>query len=558
MKSSIKGSILLLEYLLFIFSAIFLFFLLISSGYGVNLPGFWDQIYSYLPFLMASICIIRTLLHIRRGVLWIVGAFIQLFILILVDHPNFVGIFFVFCAAIFLYRRFSGSPIIKYLSIKFALNPSLGILLSFLVVIILGTLLLSLPAASSNGVSVGFLNALFTATSAVCVTGLIVVNTPVAFSLFGKIVIMILFQVGGLGIMTMSTFLISFLKQSLSGVHVYTMQEQFTKSGEREIKQMLTNIFMFTAIVELLGFIFLYLRFISDMSYQDAILFAAFHAISAFCNAGFSLFEDSLMGYRSDVTINIVICTLIVLGGLGFIVLRDLAQFFLSDKRNKRHLKLNTKLVLTTTATLIISGTLAILFFDFNKALSGMDPLTRLLAALFQSITARTAGFNTLNIAKMSRASIVVLMALMVVGGSSGSTAGGIKTNTLAVLVLTIRSFISRKKYVSGFNREISSETISRAISVAVLSIVVIMSGFLILLHTQKGSFEEILFETISAFGTVGLSMGLTDHLNSIGKIVVILLMFTGRIGPLTVAVSLRGGKLKKGFRQPEEEVQVG
>ncbi len=437
---------------------------------------------------------------------------------------------------------------------KARLNPAQIVALSFLVAITMGSILLTLPISTTNGQRAPFIDALFTATSATCVTGLKVVDTGSYFSLFGQLVILVLIQFGGLGIMTMATLFGLMLGRHISLREKMVVQEALKHSTLGGIKVLLRYVIILTLSIEGLGAIFLYLRWrgagIAHPGYC-----AIFHAISAFCNAGFSLFKDNLVGYRSDPVINITIILLIVLGGLGFIVLTNLRRY---RPGRKETLSLHTKVVLSMTFFLIVFSIPLIFLLERNNTLSNLPLGGKILGATFQAITPRTAGFNTLDIGSMKEASLFFLMLLMFIGASPGSTGGGVKTSTFGVFLVTIWTFFRGKGEITIFKRTISHKVTREVLTVvAFASGLVILATFLLLL-TEGKEFIKVLFEVFSAFGTVGLSTGITDTLSNLGRIIITITMFVGRIGPLTIAVAMGQKEYAPLYKYPEERVMIG
>ncbi|RMI01052.1 MAG: hypothetical protein D6681_11010 [Calditrichaeota bacterium] len=433
---------------------------------------------------------------------------------------------------------------------------------SFAGIILLGTLLLMLPL-STTGPRLSFVDALFTATSATCVTGLIVVDTATAFTPFGQTVILILIQLGGLGIMTFSTFFLYLLGYRLSLGTREVLQETFTHRPTRHFWPLMKTVFLATISVEGIGALLLWLRFAADMPVGKALYMGIFHSVSAFCNAGFALFSDSFMGYQGDPFINLILMGLIVLGGLGFVVIFDVIRHL---RNPRRPISLHSRLVLWTSGSLIIGGALLIFILEFNNALKGLPWPTRLWGALFQSVTTRTAGFNTLDISSMTNATLFLMILLMIVGASPGSCGGGIKTTTFAVLLSLIRARFQNREEVDIFHRRMPTRVVSKAISISFFSLVLINLGTILLLITElaqishqhsRGMFLELLFEVSSAFATVGLSTGVTGKLSATGRLIITALMYIGRLGPLTVALAV-GSKEQVHYKQAEEEVQVG
>lgn len=441
-----------------------------------------------------------------------------------------------------------------------ALKPAQVIVFSFLSVIAIGTVLLMLPMSTVNGNSAGFVNSLFTSTSAVCVTGLVVVDTGTYWSVFGKTVILLLIQVGGLGLMTLTTTVAILLGKKIGLRNRILMQEAFNQFSIAGVIRLTKYVFISTMVFESLGALLLSFRFIPQMGIKNGIYYAIFHSVSAFCNAGFDIMGNgaSLTGYVGDPLVNFVIIGLIITGGLGFAVIVDL---FRTQKFSK--LTLHAKLVLKITGVLL--GVAFVLFFIFeynNPATIGNMPIFEKLTAIsFQAVTPRTAGFNTLDTASLTTPSKVLTMLLMFIGGSPGSTAGGVKTTTIGLMFLTILAVARGVDDIEFSKRRISKGTINKAMAVIFVSAAVVFVMFLLLTYTEtRLAFEEILFETLSAFGTVGLSLGITAELSTVGRLIITILMFFGRLGPLTIVLALsHPGHIKKQLiRYPEGKIIVG
>jgi len=447
------------------------------------------------------------------------------------------------------------------------MHPAMLLVSSFLVVILLGTLLLLLPAAGASG-SISFINALFTATSAVCVTGLVVVDTGTYFTIFGQCVILVLIQIGGLGVMTISVMLFRLVGRSVSFRHRMVLQDVFAHTPRSDIFQILGTIFAFTAIAELSGVALLFIHWHGEYPAGQALYMAAFHSISAFCNAGFALFENSMMNYSGDVLLNLSMCALIVLGGIGFPVVYDVYHY--ARERNIKRYKpaVQTKTVLVTTTVLILVGAGMFLVLEGTQTLSGKSATESVLDALFQSVTCRTAGFNTVDISALNDATLAMMMVLMFFGASPGSCGGGVKTTTLALIAAFTWSRIRSGSRVNMFKKSIPSETVARSTSLILLSVgLVSLVFFMILLDNAfsppentgvHNHFLVYLFETVSAFGTVGLSMGGTASLSTWDKSWIMLLMFVGRVGVLTFSYIIAGGRAGKGLEYSEESIMIG
>ena len=437
---------------------------------------------------------------------------------------------------------------------KARLNPAQILALGFLVAIAIGTILLSLPVSTAHGQRLPLVDALFTATSATCVTGLKVVDTGSYFSLFGQLVILVLIQFGGLGIMTLATLFALMVGRRLGLRERMVVQEALKHSTSEGIRVLLRYVIILTLSIEGLGAIFLYLRWRGTGLIYPAY-HAIFHAISGFCNAGFSLFKDSLVGYQADPVINVTMLLLIILGGLGFVVLTNLRRY---RPKGKGVLSLHTKVVLITTFLLIVIAIPLLFLLERNNTLSTLPVGGKILAAVFQAVTPRTAGFNTLEIGQMRGASLFLLMILMFIGASPGSTGGGVKTSTFSVFLASLYAMFRGKREVSLFRRTIPRETIRKVLTIVGLSVgLVILSSFLLLI-VEKKDFTKVLFEVFSAFGTVGLSMGITDTLSNLGRIIITITMFVGRIGPLTIAVAMGQREYAPLYKYPEERVMIG
>lgn len=440
------------------------------------------------------------------------------------------------------------------------LKPAQIFAAGFAVIILIGALLLDLPIATVSGDRIGFIDALFTSTSAVCVTGLVVVDTGTYFSRFGQIVILLLIQIGGLGFMTMGTMIAFLAGKKISLKNRLLMQKALGYNSLAGVIRLVRRILLGTFIVEMIGAVFLSFTFIPVYGVGKGIFFSLFHSVSAFCNAGFDLIGNgvSLIPFQGNPIVVLTICMLVVVGGLGFTAIFDILE-----KRKFKKLSLNTKIVLSTTAILLILGFVAVLVFEWgNKAtLGSMNLSGRILAALFHSVTPRTAGFNTLVLTDLSMSVVFVTIMLMFVGGSPSSTAGGIKTTTLATLVISVRSIVKGREDSNAFHRKLPMEAIKNATAVFSISMALVVLVTLFLTVTEPNhSLMEILFETVSAFATVGLSLGITPELSVLGKLIVALTMFAGRIGPITLVLALTGAKesTRTLYHYPEDKITIG
>lgn len=432
------------------------------------------------------------------------------------------------------------------------LSPPQILALSFLVFIIIGTILLKLPFAST--VSVSWMDALFTATSAITVTGLVVVDTGTAYTIFGQSVIMILIQLGGLGLMTFAVLIIMVLGKKIGLQQRILVQEAFNQTSLGGLVRLVKILLVFTLVLESLAFMILSIRWVPEFGWKEGLYQSLFHTISAFNNAGFSLWSDSLSAYVGDPVVNLVITALFITGGIGFTVLADIWY-----KKRFRTLSLHSKLMLIGTFIMNVTVMLILFVLEFSNP-NTLGPLAigdKLWGAYFQAVTPRTAGFNTLDIGNMTTASILILIVLMFIGAGSASTASGIKLTTFIVMILATLTFLKGRSETVTFGRTIRLHTIIRALAIIVISILFILFTLFLLVITEDAPFLMIVFEVFSAFGTVGLSMGLTDELSTVGKQIIIVLMFIGRIGPLTLAFTLARPK-KAAVRYPEEEVFTG
>jgi trk system potassium uptake protein TrkH len=443
------------------------------------------------------------------------------------------------------------------------LSPSGIFVLSFAMVILLGTIFLYLPFSESSGYHITIVDALFTATSAVCVTGLTVVDVGKDLSLTGQIFTLILFQIGGLGIITFSTVFFGLMGRSISFSGREILRSTFLHTPRRDFFAVAKWVLVSTLIIEGVGTFFLFVRFIRDFSAGKALYQAVYHAVSAFNNCGYSLFSDNLMRYQSDIVVNLTVMGLIVVGGIGFIVQYEIISW-INGFRKK--FSIHTKIVLITTTALILSGAILFYLFEMNNILKGASFKTSVLTSFFQSITPRTCGFNTVHIGQLTNATILIIVLFMFIGASPGSTGGGIKTTSFALLMLMIWNRFKGMDGISVFNRTIPREILTRMIAIIVASAFFVGLVTMMLLFAGGTPSElpiesrhwliEYLFETVSAFGTVGLSMGITTKMNDFQKIAIVLMMFAGRVGPLTLAFAW--SSKKKSIRYAEESVMVG
>jgi trk system potassium uptake protein TrkH len=424
----------------------------------------------------------------------------------------------------------------------------------------IGTILLLLPISTYNS-KISFIDALFTSTSAFCVTGLTVLDTGSYFSPLGKIFIILLIQLGGIGIMSLSTFIILILKNQLSISDKLIINETISKYGTINVKTIVKYIFIFTFSFELLGALLLFLKW--KLYFQNSLkclLYAIFHSISAFCNAGFSIFSDNLIRFQNDFITVFVITFLIIFGGLGFGVIYELKELIKSKiKRKKFIISLHSKIVIITTIFLILFGILILNITENSNILKGKTLFGRFLITYFQSVTPRTAGFSTINIGNLTYASLLFIIFLMFVGGSPGSTAGGIKTTTFATLMLFVKSLLKSRNNIEAFQKTIPNSIFKKSIAIFILSLTLLFILSFLLLYIEKDKFIpiKVIFEAVSAFGTVGLSTGITPFLKDYSKLILIILMIVGKTGPLTIAMSVIE-KQDELIKYPNEEISVG
>jgi len=443
------------------------------------------------------------------------------------------------------------------------LTPSRIFMLSFAVVIFLGAFLLYLPFSCSHR-SLSFVDALFTSASAVCVTGLASIDIGKDLSPAGQIITLILFQVGGLGIITFSVILFGLMGRGVSFKGREIAQSTFLHTPRRDFLVIIKWVFISTAIIESLGTLILFVRFLSDFPVGRAFYLALYHAVSAFNNCGYSLFSDNLMSYQGDWTINLTIMLLIILGGIGFIVQYEL---FMKCRGKQKRLSVHTKIVLLMTGILILGGAALFYLFEMHHMVKDMPLSAGILASFFHSVSSRTSGFNTVDISQLTNATLLLLIILMFIGASPGSTGGGIKTTSFTLLLMMIWNRLRGSEQVNIFNRTIPAEILTRTLAIVFTSafFVFVITSILLLWANESGMhpvetrhlFVEYLFETVSAFGTVGLSMNVTPKLNDVQKLAIIIMMFAGRVGPLTLAFSWYSRR-KKSLTYAEETVMVG
>ena len=486
--------------------------------------------------------------------------------------PALMGLFVFVRQALVTTRIYLATDAGERTLINLLAQPAKLLAVSFLILIAIGTVFLTFPRATTDGEGADLVDAAFTATSATCVTGLAVLNTnddpqhnPArqSFSTFGQLVLFLLIQVGGLGIMTLSAAVVLFLGSRLGMKSQVLLQQVLEEGSRRDLERSVRFIVAMTFGVELLGAVILFFRFWGDdMGATQAAAHALFMSVSAYCNAGFSLWSDSLVSFRNDPVVMWTIMGLITVGGLGYLVvaaLVDRSNFSRSPGLSWRRWSIQVKVVLLLSACLVVGGGIIYYFLEFHHSLAGLGRSEKLMASLFQSVTMRTAGFNTVDFANMSRVGMVCMLLLMFIGGSSGSTAGGVKTTTVAVVFLGVRAMLMGRDDVEVGGRTIPKSIVYKSISILVIFAGLFVVGLLALLFVEPNvPFEALLFETMSALATVGVSTGITPDLGTPAKLVITFLMFVGRIGPLTLALAVGEQSRHIALRYPQGKIMVG
>lgn len=434
-------------------------------------------------------------------------------------------------------------------------SPPLILTLGFFILISIGALILSTPFVTRSGNPTNPIDAIFIAASASCVTGLSPVNTAEHWNSLGQVVIIILIQIGGLGIMTLASIIPLILRKKIGIKSRLILKEQLNIESMEGVIRLFRYVLGFTLAVEMLGALFLSIRFVPTYGLGKGIWFSVFHSISAFCNAGFDILGDSIYPLRGDYLVNITIMCLIIIGGLGFMVTSEIYY-----KRHFKNISTHSKLVLLTNAGLILVGALGFFVLESLKGgvLNNESIGDGVLMSFFQSVSARTAGFYSADLSKIKDSTAILLISLMFIGGSPGSTAGGIKTTTFAVLLLAVISVIKNEKEPVVFKRRISNDTIKKALSIFVISLSIVIFVSFVIAAIEDFAFIDILYETASALGTVGATLGITDKLSSVSKILITLCMYLGRIGPMTMALSFGLKSDVRLIRYPEGFISIG
>lgn len=448
---------------------------------------------------------------------------------------------------------------------KFTLSTTHMIMLSFLTVILVGSLLLALPISSASGNAVPYSDALFTATTATCVTGLVTLPTVTTWSLFGQVVILLLIQVGGLGVITIMSALMILLHKRMGIGDRLLLQDAFNLNSISGIVRFVKRVLLGTFLVEGVGALLYMIVFLPEFGLRG-IWISVFTSVSAFCNAGIDIIaENSLCNYATNPLINIVTGLLIILGGLGYIVWWDILglgkEAVRKKRRGFRNLSLYSKIAIVTTLILIFGGGILIYLFEYDNPLTigNLSGFDKIQVSVFQSVTTRTAGFATVPQQDLTNASSILCLLLMFIGGSPVGTAGGIKTVTIAVLVASAIATIQNKQDVSMFNRNISKQAVSKAVAVTLMSFSIVFASTMLLSAVSDADALDILFETVSATATVGLTRDLTPYLDTAGKMIIIGTMYLGRVGPISLALALHSGKKHQNIvKNPTEEISVG
>ena len=442
---------------------------------------------------------------------------------------------------------------------KVYFSPYITILMSFFIVILIGGRILSLPFVTVSGKGTNLIEGIFTATSAVCVTGLTVNDVSTTYNLIGKTIILVLIQLGGIGLITFSSLLILLISKEISYYTKKIVQEDINAETVFNIQKYIKKVIITVLLIELIGAAVLFFEFIKKFKFLKAIYYSVFHSVSAFCNAGFSLFSDNLESFKGSIIINTVIPILIIVGGLGFSTIINVYKYL--RKKDKR-ITTTSKITLKVTLGFVVFGAFFIFIFEHAniKTIGNYTFIEKIGAAFFQSVTTRTAGFNTMSLAGMKEITALLFIFFMFIGASPGSTGGGVKTTTFGLIVLGVITIIKNEEYIEYNGRKISWTNFNRAISIVFISVCyIVIILFLLILLEPDINVMNLLFELVSAFGTVGVTRNLTPYLGNISKILVIITMFVGRVGPLTIVSALSLKKIKSGkYKYPEENILIG
>ena len=437
------------------------------------------------------------------------------------------------------------------------LSPSRKLILGFLLAILLGTFILMMPFSLREGEKLNFLSSLFTIVSAVCVTGLTVVDVSKVFSPAGDLIIIFFIQLGGLGVMTFSSILILVMGKRMTFYERELLKEERNADSSGEISSFIKKLLLTVFIIESIGAIILTWEFSKEMPLNKAVFYGIFHSISAFCNAGFALFSNNLEAYKANPVINLTIGYLITLGGIGFAVITSVIMVV---RRGIDRFNLTSKVAIIMSVILTFGGMILFFVLEYSNpaTLGDLNFVQKVLASYFQSVTLRTAGFNTIPLGELRNSTIFMCCILMFIGASPGSTGGGIKTTTFGVILFYVIGIVKKKENVEIFNRRLDWEIMNRALAILVLAITYVIIVIMLMLIAENFSPEEIMFEVISAFGTVGLTLGITPDLTTFSKLLLIVTMFIGRLGPMTFALAIGETKKKALSKYPKENILVG
>ena len=437
-----------------------------------------------------------------------------------------------------------------------SLSPYRKLIFGFLVAIFIGVILLKMPFSLRENQNITVLDSLFTIVSAICVTGLSVVDISQVFTSTGQLIILFFIQLGGLGVMTVSIIVFLLVGKKMSFETRELLKEERNSNSNGGITNFIKNLLLTVSLIEILGASILAYGFSKYYPLKKSIFYGLFHSVSAFCNAGFSLFTNNLEDFRYDKLISLTISFLIILGGIGFVTVNSL---FIIKKKKLKNLSLTSKFALLITFFLLTFGTMLFLVFEYNNSstLKGMNFVDKIINSFFQSVTLRTAGFNTVPLENIKPATVFISYIFMFIGASPGSTGGGIKTTTFGILIFYAFGVLKRKEYVEVFKRRIDWELINKALAIVIISLFYIIVVITILLSIESFSADKVIYEVISAFSTTGLSMGITASLGIISKFLIIITMFIGRLGPMTVALAFTNNK-KSLVKYPKEDILIG
>lgn len=437
------------------------------------------------------------------------------------------------------------------------LSPARKLIIGFATAIVLGTVLLKMPFSLKESIDIGIIDSLFTIVSAVCVTGLSVVNVAETFSPVGAGIILFFIQIGGLGVMTFSTMLFLIVGKKISFQTRELLKEERNSENNGGVSRFIRILLLTVFLIESIGALILIYEFKKILPIKDAIFYGIFHSISAFCNAGFSLFVDNLESFKHNPLVNFTIGYLIILGGLGFAVINS---FIMVVRKGINRFNLTSKLGLTVSITLTFVGMVLFFLVEYNnsRTIGELNLYDKIIASFFQSVSLRTAGFNTVPLGNIKSATVLISCLFMFIGASPGSTGGGIKTTTFGVIIFYVFGILRKKESVEIFNRRVDWEIMNKALAILVISLMYIIIITTIILAVDDLEFHKVIYEVISAFSTAGLSMGITSDLGLVSRLIIIITMFIGRLGPLTIAIAFSNTKRKSFFKYPKEDILIG